>query len=350
MLAGAFGLGLSAPALAGSGTPPGAEALVPSLHRRPAEPRHRRSIDVHHHLVPPAYLAAAGEEATDQLRRWSVQGTLDDMDQAGVATAMLSVPAAGLWPRDIAANRRTARACNLFMASMAADYPGRFGFFATLPLTDIEGSLAEAAHALDVLKADGVGLFTSYRDRWLGDAAFNPVFAELDHRRAVVYAHPTTADCCGRTVPGISPAAIEYGTDTTRAIASWIFGGNARRFPNIAMIFSHAGGTMPFLIERFEQEARAARNAIHFPDGTLPLLRRYFYDTAQSANPVALEALAKVVSPGQILFGADYPYRNSALTMAGLSASGFSQAKLAKIHRDNALRLFPRLALSATIR
>jgi 6-methylsalicylate decarboxylase len=200
----------------------------------------------------------------------------------------------------------------------------------------------EAVHALDILKVDGIAVFTSYHDLWLGDSAFDPVFQELDRRRAVVYVHPSTADCCTRTVPNISPATIEYGTDRTRAIANWVFGGSGNRFPNLSLIFSHAGGTMPFLIERFEQEARVPRHSANLPDGALPLLRRYFYDTAQSANPVALGALARVVPLSQILFGSDFPYRDSFRSVAGLAESGFASSPLQMICRDNALRLLPR--------
>lgn len=266
------------------------------------------------------------------------------MDAAGVATAMLSIPAAGLWSGNALADRRTARACNDYMAQLASDHPGRFGVFAALPLGDVDGSLAEAAYALDVLHADGIGLFTSYHDRWLGDPAFDRVFDELNRRRALVYTHPTLADCCTHTVPGVSPAAIEYGTDTSRAIASWVFGGSGDRFRDLTLIFSHAGGTMPFLIQRFEQEARTPAHAARLPDGVRPLLRRYYYDTAQATNPVAMGALTQIVPVRQILFGTDFPYRTSAETVTGLAGTSFSPAELEQIGRGNALRLLLRFA------
>jgi hypothetical protein len=141
-----------------------------------------------------------------------------------------------------------------------------------------------------------------------------------------------TADCCVQTVPGVSPAAIEYGTDTTRAIANWIFGGSGNRFRDLTLIFSHAGGTMPFLIQRFEQEARVPAHAAMLPDGTLPMLRRYFYDTAQAANPVALGALTQIVSPRQLLFGTDFPYRKSIEAVIGLQGSHLPQSDLDAIY------------------
>ena len=139
------------------------------------------------------------------------------------------------------------------------------------------------------------------------------------------------------------PHRHEFGSDTTRAIAGWLFGGSATRFTDLNLIFSHAGGTMPFLIQRFEMEARTPANAGKLPEGVLPLLRRYYYDTAQAANPVALGALMRIVPPRQVLFGTDFPYRDGAQAVAGLAGSHLSPADLDMIYRANALRLFPRL-------
>jgi predicted TIM-barrel fold metal-dependent hydrolase len=306
-------------------------------------------IDVHHHLSPPGWVAElrARGPIDPLVASWTPQRSLADMDAAGIATAVLSITTPGIFMADLdlPTGRRVARECNEYAARLAADNPGRFGFFAALPLLDSEGSLREIAYALDVLKADGIGLITSYGDKWLGDPVFFPVMAELDRRKAVVYTHPTAANCCANLQPGIPPVMIEFGTDTTRTIASILFNGNANRFRDIRWIFSHAGGTMPFLIERFVRHPILVPSvAPLFSQGVGAELKRFYYDTAQVANAAAMSALTKVVPTSQIVLGTDYPYRTALDHVKGLRDCGvFSAAELALIERDTALSLLPGL-------
>ena len=193
------------------------------------------------------------------------------------------------------------------------------------------------------LKADGIGLFTDYDAKYLGDPAFTPVLAELDRRKCVVYTHPICPDCCKNLVPGVSEASIEYGTDTTRTIASLVFSGAVARYGNIKFIFSHAGGTMPFLIERFDRLALSPAAKAHLPHGLRHELGRFHYDTAQSANPSALSCLLKIAAVSQVLYGTDFPFRTSIEHVEGLRTCGFSTTELNAIEHDNALQLLPRL-------
>jgi 6-methylsalicylate decarboxylase len=306
-------------------------------------------IDVHHHLSPPTYIAAsiAGNFGEPLMRNWTPEKSLEDMDKAGVAVSMLSVTTPALNPLSGDAARKLARESNEYAAKLRADHPGRFGNFAMIPLTDTEGSLQEIAYAMDTLKADGIGLMTSYGDKWLGDPLFLPVMEELNRRKAIVYTHPTAANCCVNLVRTEPPVMIEFGTDTTRTIADIIFSGNAQKFRDIRWIFSHAGGTMPFLIERFVRhpvlEPKAKPTV---PDGTLAELKRFYYDTAQTANKAAMSALSAVIPTSQIVFGTDYPYRTSIDHVKGLRDAGvFTDAQLMDIERGNALKLLPRLAV-----
>jgi predicted TIM-barrel fold metal-dependent hydrolase len=278
------------------------------------------------------------------VRDWTPEKSLADMDAAGVATALTSVTTPALRFLDDGAARKLARECNDYSAKLAADSKGRFGTFAIMPMPHVDATLHEIAYALDTLKADGIALLTSYGDKWLGDRAFAPVMEELNRRKAVVYTHPTTANCCGNLIPDVPESIIEWGTDTTRTIASLVFSGTTARLPDVKFIFSHGGGTLPFLTERFLRLPNANKNvAARLPNGVEHELKRLYYDTAQASHPYALASLTKLVPVSQIVFGTDYPYRTAADHVKGLTAYGFSAADLMAIDRDNARRLLPQL-------
>ncbi|HXQ50761.1 MAG TPA: amidohydrolase family protein [Stellaceae bacterium] len=308
-----------------------------------------RYVDVHHHLSTASYVdlvsgkANLPERQRQMLLNGSPAKSLEDMDRAGVKTSMISLTTPGVWFGDDAAARKLARETNDHFATVIADHPGRYGLFAVLPLPDIDGALKEIAYALDQLKADGIGLYTSYRDKHLGDASFTPVLAELNRRKALVYTHPVRPVCCAELLPEITESAIEYGTDTTRTIASLVFSGAATRFPGIRWIFSHAGGTMPFLIGRFIGLAQSAQFAQRLPQGVLPLLRSFYYDTAQVALPGTMASLMKLVAASQVLFGTDFPFRAAHEHVSGLAECGFSADELAQIAHLNAAGLIPRV-------
>jgi predicted TIM-barrel fold metal-dependent hydrolase len=304
-------------------------------------------IDVHHHHTPPPYLAAiTSRNIVGPVRDWTPEKSLADMDRGGVATALTSITTPATRFMDEPGARKLARECNEYSARLAADRKGRFGMFAAMPMPHVEATLHEIAYALDTLKADGIGLLTSYGDRWLGDAVFAPVMEELNRRRAVVYTHPTTANCCGNLIPDVPDSVIEWGTDTTRTIASLVFSGTAARLPDIKWIFSHGGGTLPFLTERFLRLPQANKSlAARVPNGVEHELKRFHYDTAQASHPWALASLTKLVPISQIVFGTDYPYRTAADHVKGLTAHGFPPSDLQAIDRDNALRLLPGVRL-----
>jgi 6-methylsalicylate decarboxylase len=305
-------------------------------------------IDVHHHHTPPPYLAAlTARNILGPVREWTPDKSLADMDKAGVATALTSITTPALKFLDDAGARKLARECNEYSAKLAADSKGRFGMFAAMPMPYVEATLQEIAYALDTLKADGIGLLTSYGDKWLGDPAFAPVMEELNRRKAVVYTHPTTANCCGNLIAEVPDSIIEWGTDTTRTIASLVFSGTAARLRDVKFIFSHGGGTLPFLTERFVRLPQANKNvAARVPNGVEAELKRFYYDTAQAAHPYALASLTKLIPISQIVFGTDYPYRTAADHVKGLTDYGFSAADLMAIDRSNALRLLPQLKTS----
>jgi predicted TIM-barrel fold metal-dependent hydrolase len=300
----------------------------------------RNWIDVHHHIAPPAYIAQGGAGVGAPLKTWSLAKSLEDLAQGGVARAIVSVTQLAKHIAGDEQRRTLARNCNDYAAKLVADHRGKFGMFTVLPLPDVDGTLREIEYGLDVLKADGVGMYTCYHDKWMGDPAFDPVFAELNRRKAVIYVHPSVPDCCLNLMPGVADSTIEFGTDTTRAITKMVFSGTSRRFPDIRVIWSHAGGTMPYLIERFVRMAKMKEYAPLLPEGFMPEARRFFYDTAQVANHTTLTCAREVIPDSHFVFGTDFPYRTSREHIAGLEACGvFDSAQLDAIARGNAVSL-----------
>ena len=299
-------------------------------------------IDIHHHVAPPKYIEEMRALLQPPTINWTPEKTLADMDEAGVATSITSITTPGVWIGDNAQGRRVARECNDYSAKLAADHPGRFGMFAALPLPDIEGSLREIEHGLDMLKADGIVLFTSYRDKWLGDPAFEPVMEELNRRKALVFTHPEAPLCCRGLIPGINEAVIEYGTDTARAIARLLFTGTAYALPRhqvdlLARRRLAADVRRPLRARRAAAGERAACAERRLAGAAEVLLRRRAdraSDGARRAHPM--------VPISQILWGTDFPFRPGSAYVKGLGEFGFSKDDLRTIERDNALALLPR--------
>ena len=318
---------------------------TPAVRAQPAQPLPR--IDVHHHYTSPALLAMMKGRRTHQTfnEEWTVTKSLDAMEKGGVATAVVSTSDPGVWFGDYDAAAALARNCNEYQARMASDHPGRFGMFTTLPMPDVDMTLKEIAYGMDVLKAQGVGMLTSYAGKYLGDPAFTPVMEELNRRRAVVFVHPLSVNCCSGLIPGVPDQVVEYNTETSRTIASLIFSGTSGRFPGVRFIFSHGGGTVPYLVSRYERLFNSRPDLLALtPGGCVAAIRALYFDTAQAYNAPALAAMTKLMPVDHIVFGSDFPAAAPNLTEQGLEAFGLDAAALRAIGRENALGLMPSLS------
>jgi predicted TIM-barrel fold metal-dependent hydrolase len=277
---------------------------------------------------------------------WSQAKAIEEMEKAGVRTAVLSIASTpGVW-FDLGADKASqlARDCNDYAAQMLRDHPGRFGLFATLSMLDIDKTMKEIEYAFDVLKADGVGLQTNYGDKWLGNAVYKPVFDELNRRKAVVYVHPLVASCCAQLSVGTFPAVIEVPHDTTRTVTSLLLSGGLARWRDIQWLFSHAGGTIPMMAGRIESfyGERLNLKKEFAPEGILGELQRLNYDTANATSPPAIAALLKLVPASKVTYGTDYPYFGLG-QMKSLEQLGLDAADLRAIGSENAIKLIPRL-------
>jgi predicted TIM-barrel fold metal-dependent hydrolase len=236
------------------------------------------------------------------------------------------------------------RRTNEYVAQLRADHKGRFGLFGALPLPDIDAALKEAVYTLDTLKADGIGLVTSYGDKWPGDPLFDPLFAELNRRKTVVFIHPTAPGCCTRLVPGVPAPTVEFMFDVTRCITSMLFRGVFTRYPDIRFIFTHDGAALPMLADRITRNAGVVKTSgFASQEAAMAVLKKLHYDITTSTSRPALTALKALVPVSQMLFGSDFPFLKPAETVPGLEKFGFSATELHAINRGNAEKLFPQL-------
>jgi 6-methylsalicylate decarboxylase len=307
-----------------------------------ANSRRPELIDVHHHIFPPFYLEGkAGEVAArsrgyTQVLEWTPETSIKEMDAAGTTTAILSM-SAPVWFGDVGEARALATRSNEYALELTLRFPGRFSFFSVLPMPNVPGSLEEIAQTKD---SAGFALLSNYEGRYLGDPQFAPVLEELNRRAEVVYVHPTVASCCQNLVPDLAPAFLELPFDSSRTIASLLYSGSLSRYRNIRWIFSHGGGTIPFIGDRLSQWALARPDlAKRLPEGPMAELKRLNFDTASVTNAPALAALGSFVSWSQVLFGTDYPYVKTASQLAELRASNVKAADIKMIEAGNARRI-----------
>ena len=315
-----------------------------TVEDRAANRDHAGIINVHHHFLAPVYMEAIADRLAmgrgrQRAANWSPAIDIEQMDAAGIALTIGSIPIPGVWFGDIAFARSLAREWNDYAAAVVRDHPQRFGFFAAIAPPDIEGSLAEIAYALDVLKADGIALMSSYDGRWLGDDAFLPVLSELNRRKAVVFVHPAALpeDVSPK---GIKSHVLEAPFDTTRTIFSLLASGVLSNCPDIRFIFAHGGGTLPYLAGRVRALSSGAGDMT--PERIRDLLNRLYFDTAIVINQPALAALTAFCPGSQILLGFDSPILSPEAELISWAGIGLQPDLRRMIERSNAAALLGR--------
>jgi len=301
-------------------------------------------IDIHHHALSADIIELMRERGLPTPgQQWHLNNTLDMMDANRIEASVIS----NVIPCDVLGDatqaHRLVRQVNEAAAEVVHTHPNRFGFFAVLPLPHVDLALAEAAHALDELGAEGVALLPHGGHHYLGAPLFDPLFAELNQRQAVVLVHPL--DLPQGSAPGVPSVFADYLLDTTRAAINLITSGTLVRYPHVSIILSHAGGFLPYAATRIEVAAGALANVDHTT--VWDSIRRFYYDLALSV-PSALPSLLAAADPSRILYGTDW---------SGVPASVVEHATRAldetavlddptrrAINRGNALGLLPRLA------
>jgi 6-methylsalicylate decarboxylase len=312
-----------------------------------------RIIDLHQHVIPDFYWEASNEDGNAaggiNPPRWSLEGAIAYLDEAGIDVAVPSISTPGVHFGDDAAARTLARRVNEYLADIRRERPDRFGGFAALPLPDVDGTLETLAYALDVLELDGVSMMTNADGSYLGDSRFDPIFAELQRRGTVVFVHPTASPDPIAHSLGLPDALLDYPADTSRAIAKLHYSNTFARTPDVKYMFSHAGGTIPFVASRFA--IVDAMDVIPGADERGPFtdtITRLYWDTASAFSDPVLHLLRSVTGLRNVVFGTDYPYPHDDISIGGLRAvqhtAELTAEERAGVLGDTASRLIPRLA------
>jgi aminocarboxymuconate-semialdehyde decarboxylase len=310
------------------------------------------TIDTHHHILPDFFWRETNDSHTPvgglAPLQWSKEVMISFMDDAGIDVAVMSVSTPGVHLGDSEKARSLARRCNEFAAELVQAKPDRLAGFACLPLPDLDSSLEELSYALDVLKLDGLVLFTNSRGVYLGDDTLDQVFAELERRKSVVFVHPNPSPDAVAHSLGLPDNLIDFPTDTNRAVAQMHYTNRFARTPNVKYIFSHAGGSIPYLAARF-----AIIDEMDFIPGAeergtaADMFRRMYWDTALAASDPVLGMLRDIVGLDQVLFGTDFPYLRRDLAVNAkqriLESAELNDSERRAVLGGNASRLFPLL-------
>jgi predicted TIM-barrel fold metal-dependent hydrolase len=306
-----------------------------------------RWIDVHGHFFPPMsqgerqQLVEALRQAcwcVDRLEEWTPEATLDYMDRTGIQMQMLSYVPPQL--------ERLQRA-NDYGASVVRQHPDRFGLLAALPSSDPVACLTEIERAARQLSPDGFAMQALYNGVPLSDPSLEPVWAELNRRRAVVFAHPNAYGSAWNR-----PAAVmEVAFQTAHVFADMLYAGVFRRHPDIRFIVTHSGGALPALSGRLLLLGTEpwVPNPSHITRAEMrEVFGRLFLDTA-ATMPTGLAAALAMTGPEKIVYGSDCGVPcSSEDTMnrnleALLTFQGLTAEEIQAIGR-NALTLFPEAA------
>ena len=307
--------------------------------------------DVHSHMIPASYLEAVKAHGMEMdegfpIPAWDAASHLAFMDDAGIRTSVLTMPAPQPYFGDGAESAAVCRRFNEEAAALKALHPGRFLFCAALPLPDVDRALEEARYALDVLGADGVKLASNSFGQYLGDPELEPLMAFLNERKAVVITHPHKPSAVNDKLMAAVPlASYEYLAETTRAILNMVAHDVLVRYPDLKVVVPHCGSFLPNALPRFKGllPVMTAQGYMQPVDVNANIARLYF-DLAGAATDDAIESLLTVAEPSHILYGSDYPY---VATPALVQARKALEARLAShglspedVFSNNAARLF----------
>jgi aminocarboxymuconate-semialdehyde decarboxylase len=263
------------------------------------------------------------------------------MDAAGIDISVVSLTCPNVYWGNEDVSCRAAVESNDTMAEAQRSYPDRIRWFTSLPWEYPARAVEELRRSCDN-GAVGVMVLANIAGRSLTDPLFEPIWAEIDKRALPVLVHPTDppgVDMMDMTKFDLS-WSVGFMFDTTLAITRMIFEGFFDRHPNLKIIASHGGGTLPYLVGRFEKgnevEIPKLRQMQRKPTD---YLRHIYYDSI-TYNLGALQYLIATVGADHVMFGTDWPHQVHDTKGAFANTAQLPPDQCAAIRSANAKRIF----------
>ncbi len=318
----------------------------------PAAPGH---VDVHVHCSPPAfrraldaadagvaarfrYLAAFAEALTDADVR------LAEMDRAGVAIGLLSVPPPAA---DVLGPSRCGRLATELNEDLLADAgrrPDRLRILLTLPVSDPAAAVREIERIGGDPLVAGVYALAHHRDGTLDDPALDDVWAAAAERELPVVLHPAFEAPPAALRDWLLPTSLDAVFSTSIVAARLMLSGTLDRVPEMTVVVPHLGGTLPYLVQRLVDQSGTG-DARHDVDHYLRT--RVVIDTC-SYHPPAFRCAVDTVGVERVLLGSDYPFRGPIARAVGdVAHSHLAVADRNRVLRGNALSTFRLAPLAA---
>ena len=230
-------------------------------------------IDVHGHVVLGESMGAAGsvcgpelgtyEDGTPWFRvgDWRLEGVpyreslfmqaelrLEAMDTAGISLQALSPnPLTYLYWIDEKDAINYCRTHNEAMGSLVQAHKDRFLGFASLPMQNIEASIAELEYSVKELGLIGGYIGTDFGTDF-DDPRMDAFYAACCELNVPLFIHPAPSGLDGplrdpRMRKYDLDLVIEFSYEELVATSLIIFGGVTRRFPTLDICISHGGGS-----------------------------------------------------------------------------------------------------------
>lgn len=275
-----------------------------------------------------------------RLEEYSIPRKLADMDAAGVAMSVLSVNIPSPDWLEPALACHGARLCNDYLAEVCAQHPDRFVGLASLPLPDVGAAIAELDRAVDDLDLRGVFLCSHLNGMPLDAPELEPFYAHVARRGLPLVLHPAVPAWGAAIRDHAMVPMLGFMVDTSIAMLRLILGGVLERHPALQVVHPHAGGVLPYVMGRIEEQTEVKRRGReHVTQRPGAYYDRVYLDLV-SPSPLALQFAYDFAGPERLLFGSDHPWVGIPAILDLVRGRGWPDAALAQVLEHNARRLF----------